>query len=80
MPLNLFESAYIRTRSAIGEADWWCMTELQRADLICCEMHRLAKIGPDDEAEAAPSHGRVAVPHKTPDMSGPEQRSTAPPV
>jgi hypothetical protein len=26
MPLSLFESAYIRTRSAIGEADWCCMT------------------------------------------------------
>jgi hypothetical protein len=35
MPLSLFESAYIRTRSAIGEADWCCMTELQHADLIC---------------------------------------------
>jgi hypothetical protein len=54
MPLSLFESAYIRTRSAIGEADWYCMTELQHADLICCEMYRLTKLGRDREAEAAP--------------------------
>ena len=45
MPLSLFESAYIRARSTIGELDWCCMTELQHADLICCEMYRLAKIG-----------------------------------
>ena len=45
MPLSLFEFAYIRARSTIGELDWCCMTELQRADLICCEMYRLAKMG-----------------------------------
>jgi hypothetical protein len=49
MPLSLFESAYIRTRSAIGEDDWSCMTGLQHADLICCEMHRLAELGRDSE-------------------------------
>jgi hypothetical protein len=54
MPLSLFESAYIRARSTIGELDWCCMTELQHADLICCEMYRLAKIGRDGQAEAAP--------------------------
>ena len=54
MPLSLFESAYIRARSTIGELDWCCMTELQRADLICCEMYRLAKIGREGQAEAAP--------------------------
>jgi hypothetical protein len=53
MPLSLFESAYIRARSTIGERDWCCMTELQHADLICCEMYRLAKIGRDGQAEAA---------------------------
>jgi hypothetical protein len=53
VPLSLFESAYIRTRSAIGEADWCCMSELQHADLICCEMYRLAKTGRDGQAEAA---------------------------
>jgi hypothetical protein len=59
MPLSLFESAYIRTRSAVGEADWCCMTELQHADLICCEMYRLTKIGRDGEAEAAPHEQEV---------------------
>jgi hypothetical protein len=54
MPLSLFESAYIRTRSAIGEDDWRWMTELQHADLICCEMHRLAEAGRDGQAEVAP--------------------------
>ena len=54
MPLSLFEFAYIRTRSAVGEADWCCMTELQHADLICCEMYRLTKVGRDREAEAPP--------------------------
>ena len=52
-------SAYIRTRSAVGEADWCCMTELQHADLICCEMYRLTKIGPDGEAEAPPPKQEV---------------------
>jgi hypothetical protein len=59
MPLSLFEAAYIRTRSAIGEADWCCMTELQHADLICCEMYRLTKAGRDGEAEAAPPEQEV---------------------
>jgi hypothetical protein len=59
MPLSLFESAYIRTRSAIGEVDWCCMTGLQHADLICCEMYRLAKIGRDVEVEAAPPEQEV---------------------
>ena len=54
MPLSLFEFAYIRARSTIGELDWCCMTELQHADLICCEMYRLAKIGREGQAEAAP--------------------------
>ena len=59
MPLSLFDSAYIRSRSAVGEADWCCMTELQHADLICCEMYRLTKIGPDGEAEAPPPKQEV---------------------
>ena len=61
MPLSLFESAYIRTRSAIGEADWCCMSELQHADLICCEMYRLTKIERDGEAEAALPEQEVPV-------------------
>jgi hypothetical protein len=60
MPLSLFESAYIRSRSAVGEADWCCMTELQHADLICCEMHRLTKIEQDREAKAAPPEQEIA--------------------
>jgi hypothetical protein len=50
MPLSLFESAYICVRTAIGEDDWSYLTGLQRADLICCEMHRLAKVGQHDES------------------------------
>jgi hypothetical protein len=50
MPLSLFESAYICVRTAIGEDDWSYLTALQRADLICCEMHRLAKVGQHDES------------------------------
>jgi hypothetical protein len=59
MPLSLFESAYIRSRSVVSEADWCCMTELQHADLICCEMYRLTKIARDGEAEAAPPEHEV---------------------
>ena len=56
MPLSLFESAYIRSRAALGEDDWLWLTDLQRADLICCEMHRLSELvrteegAPDDPA------------------------------
>jgi hypothetical protein len=50
MPLSLFESAYIYVRTAIGEDDWSDLAGLQRADLICCEMHRLAKLGQHDES------------------------------
>jgi hypothetical protein len=44
MPLSLFESAYIRSRAAIGEECWHRMTDLQHADIICCEMYRLAEV------------------------------------
>ena len=50
MPLSLFDSAYICVRTAIGEDDWSYLTGLQRAGLICCEMHRLAKVGQHDES------------------------------
>jgi hypothetical protein len=36
----------------IGEDDWGWLSELQRADLICCEMHRLAKV--ERDVESAP--------------------------
>lgn len=44
MPYSLFQSAYARARTALGEEDWRWLTDLQRADLICCEMQRLAEI------------------------------------
>ena len=54
MPSSLFESAYIRVRAMIGEDDWGWLTELQRADLICCEMYRLAKVERDVEKASDP--------------------------
>jgi hypothetical protein len=45
MPLSLFQSAYIRARAAVGGDDWSYLTDLQRADLIGCEMHRLREAG-----------------------------------
>ena len=46
---------YVRDRAnsvrALFRANGWnSLTELQRADLICCEMHRLAKVGQHDES------------------------------
>lgn len=52
MPLSLFESAYIRSRAAISEADWSWLTDLQRTDRICCEMQRLSEM--ERHREGAP--------------------------
>jgi hypothetical protein len=61
MPSSLFESACIRVRAMIGEDDWGWLSELQRADLICCEMYRLDKVGRDVESR--------------PDLPSPKQKS-----
>ena len=45
----------------IGEDDWGWLSELQRADLICCEMYRLDKVGRDVESG--------------PDLPSPKQKS-----
>ena len=66
MPLSLFEFAYIRARSTIGELDWCCMTELQHADLICCEMYRLAKIGREGQAANTPPNDGCRSPKSRP--------------
>jgi hypothetical protein len=52
MPSSLFESACFRVRAMIGEDDWSWLSELQRADLICCEMYRLANV--ERDVESAP--------------------------
>ncbi len=43
MSSSLFEAAYIRARAAVGEDSWTQLTDLQHADLICCEMYRLGE-------------------------------------
>ena len=45
MTLSLFQSAYLRVRASVGEDDWSYLTDLQRADLIGCEMRRLREAG-----------------------------------